>query len=349
MNILFFIISLSFLVLVHEFGHFIVAKKSGVGVEEFGIGFPPALFKFKKNGTIYSFNLLLLGGFVRLAGEDDPNVKNGFLSQPVRKKILITIAGIVMNFLLVYFLFSFGYLVGLPDYSPKVANVTILEVLSNSPAAQAGLNLGDRLVELKTKTKTIALTDPNTVRNLFSRYAGEPVNFLVRRGDQTFWRTITPQKTNSPNNGPLGILVGSLTIIKKSFPANFYYGWVRTVDITRNFITVLGSFLANLFEKGKGLNQVVGPIGIFDLYNQMRLLGLGYLFQFWALISLNLVLINIIPFPALDGWRLATYCYEGLTKRRVSARVDTIANQVGFVLLILLFVAVTIKDIIQLK
>lgn len=346
MTILIFLVSLSLLVFVHELGHFGVAKRAGVPVEEFGLGFPPALFKWRRGGTVYSINFLLFGGFVKLAGEADPNIPNGFLAQPASKKILISLAGVLMNLVLAYFLFSFGYLIGLPEFDGSLSNVTILRVLPGSPAAASDLRLGDRLLALKDQTgAVIQLKQPQAVRGWLQRYAGQPIELLVQRGSEQFWRSITPQAAERPDRGPLGIYIGSVVLARQPFPLNFVAGWQRTVDVTKKITLAFAEFIVNLFRRQASVAEVIGPLGIFDVYQQMRTLGLGYLFHFWALISLNLVILNLLPLPALDGWRVLTYSYEGLSRRQLPRRFELISNQFGFILLLLLLVLVTIKDI----
>jgi regulator of sigma E protease len=346
MIIIIFLVSLSVLVLVHEFGHFFVAKRVGVQVEEFGLGFPPSLYRWRRGITVYSLNLLLFGGFVKLTGEDNPDIPNGFLAQPAIKKIVISLAGILLNLFLAYFLFSFGYLVGLPEFDASLSNVTILRVLPNSPAAASGLQLGDQLLALKDQSgKIVQFQQPTTVKNLLGQYAGQKIELLIQRGHEKFWRSVTPQSVDRQDRGPLGIYIGSVVLVRHSFPSNFIAGLKRTLIVTQKITLAFLEFIVNLFRRQASVTEVVGPLGIFDVYQQMRTLGFGYLFHFWGLISLNLAILNLLPLPALDGWRVLTYSYEGLRRRPLSRRFELITNQVGFILLILLLLIVTIKDI----
>lgn len=344
MSILIFFISLSVLILVHEFGHFFVARKTGVVVEEFGIGFPPKLLSRKIGETIFSINLIPLGGFVKLQGEEDPNNPTGFLSQPPLKKIAITIAGILMNFILVYFLFSFGYLIGLPDFDSKLSNVTILQVFPNSVAQKADLRLGDKLLAFNTKNSLIELKSPLEIRKITEKYTGEKIQVLVQRGENKFWKELTPGKSSS-NSGPLGIAVSSITSVKKPFPSNFVEGGKRTFIMSGKILVAFKDLIKNLIMERKVTADVAGPLGIFNIFQQMKLLGWGYLFHFWAIISFNLVIINLLPLPALDGGRILFNLLELIRGKPISLKIETVIHQIGFLLLLLLFIMVSIKDL----
>ncbi|MEK7673835.1 MAG: M50 family metallopeptidase [Patescibacteria group bacterium] len=345
MSILIFFISLGILILVHELGHFWVARKSGVIVEEFGLGFPPRIFSRKKGDTLYSINLIPLGGFVKLAGEEDPENPKGFLAQPPLKKIAITLAGVVANFILIYFLFSLGYLIGLPDFDSKLSNVTVLQVMSNSPAEKADLRLGDKLLALRSGDDLIQLQNPTELRKIAEKYAGKKAQILIQRGEEKLWKEILLEKTDSPQKGPLGVVISSIVAVKKPFPVNFIEGGKRTFSFSKKILVAFKDLFKQLITERKVTTEVAGPLGIFNIYQQMRLLGWGYLFHFWAIISFNLVIINLLPLPALDGGRIIFNIIELIRGKPISLKFETMIHQIGFVLLLLLLVIISIKDL----
>lgn len=345
MNILIFLASLSGLILVHEWGHFWVARKNKVAVEEFGLGFPPRIMAKKFGETIYSFNWIILGGFVKLRGEEDPTDKLGFLAQSAWKKIAITVAGVVMNLVLAYLLVSFGYLIGLPDFDESLSNVTILQVLPNSPAEKNGFKIGDQLLSLQTPDGLVMLKNPKELRSVTEKYKGQDINVLVKRGQQQFSKEVRLEAVTAPTKGPLGIAVGSIALVKQPFPRNFIEGAKRVGIITWRILTSFKDIIVKLVGERKFEADVVGPLGIFNIFEQMKLLGWGYLFHFWALVSLNLVIINILPLPALDGGRIIFNLAELVRGRPLSLKFETIIHQIGFVLLLLLLLLVSLKDL----
>ena len=347
LNIILFLVSLSILVLVHEYGHFYVAKKAGVPVEEFGIGFPPRAFSWEKGGTLYSINWVPLGGFVKLRGEENPDDKQGFLGQKPSKKMAIAVAGVVMNLFFAYLLISFGYLIGVPDSDASYSNVTILQVLPGSVAERNGLQMGDRILSFKTKDGIVEVKDPRELRDITEKYAGQYIDVRVQRGNSYFWKNIRPEVTRDPQKGPLGVMISSVTLVKKSFPSNFFYGAKRMWTISGKIFDGLKNMLVGLLTRTKTeeAGTVMGPIGIFNIFQQMRVLGIAYLFHFWALISLNLAFLNLLPLPALDGGRIAFNIIELLRGKPVPLQYEVMVHTVGFGLLLLLLLFVSIKDV----
>ncbi len=344
-NLLIFLIFLSVLIIVHEFGHFIFAKILKVGVEEFGLGFPPRIFSFKFKETLYSLNLILFGGFVKLRGETDINDPQGFLAQPPIKKILIVLGGVLFNIIFAYFIFSFGYLVGLPEYSEKFENITILQVYPDSPAEKAGLKIGDQIIYFRYKGEDIKIDSYKNLRDVLKNYIGEEIIIGVKRGPYQFETKLIPSMQDSI--GPLGIAFSSIKLEKKKFPQNFYFGFIRTYETIYNLSIAFKDFFIKLFKEAKIAKEVVGPLGIYDIYTQMRILGLSYVLHFTALVSLNLALINILPFPALDGGRFFIYLGEFFIRRKIPVNIENIINILGFAFLIFLMILITIKDILK--
>ena len=342
-NIILFILFLGILIFVHELGHFLFAKILKVGVEEFGIGFPPRLISKKIGETVYSLNLIFFGGYVKLRGEDNINDPYGFLNQPAYKKVLITLGGVIFNLIFAYFVFSIGYLYGLPEFAGEIKNMTVVQVFSGSPAEKAGIKIGDIILYFKYNDQLIEIKDLKNVKEVLKDYIGKELKVGILRGKEKFEVNLIPEIKDSI--GPLGIAFSSLTLVKKPFPSNFYYGLTKTYDVTKNLLIAFKEFFIRLFKEVRIAKEVVGPLGIYDIYAQMKTLGISYVLHFMALISLNLVLINILPFPGLDGGRFVIYFGELIASRRMPFRIENLINTIGVVILLILAIIITIKDI----
>lgn len=342
-NILLFILFLGILIFVHELGHFLFAKILKVGVDEFGIGFPPRIISKKIGETVYSLNLIFFGGYVKLRGEDNIEDPYGFLNQPAYKKILITLGGVFFNLILAYFLFSIGYLYGLPEFAGEIKNITVVQVYKDSPAEKAGIKIGDIILYFKYQDKLIEIKDFKKVRDILKDYLGKELEVGILRDKEKFEVKLIPEMKD--NIGPLGIAFSPLKLEKKPFPANFYFGLIKTYETTKNLIFAFKEFLVRLFKEVRVAKEVVGPLGIYDIYTQMKTLGISYVLHFMALISLNLVLINILPFPALDGGRFIVYFGELITGKRMPFKIENLINTIGIVILLILSLIITIKDI----
>ncbi len=358
MAILVFIIILVILVLIHEFGHFIAAKKNGVMVEEFGFGFPPRIFGIKKGETLYSVNLIPLGGFVKLYGEeyheaDSDSVKGteieyrnrAFVYKKPWQKGLIVIAGIIGNFILGWVLISFLFTQGIPSPTDKVI---VENVQANSPAQKAGLNPNDIIEKVKVGSKTVSLKSSNDLISLTKRYGDLPITLIVQRGSREFSTSITPRKNPPSGQGPLGIVITSF--IEKKYPwyQAPFYGLLEAFNITKTIVIELSKTVVKLASLQKPSAEVAGPIGIAQYTGQAIKFGKNAVLELIALLSLNLAVINILPFPALDGGRLVFVVYEWITKRRVNKVIERYTNLVGIIILLTLAVVISINDIIRL-
>lgn len=368
-TILIFLIILGVLVFVHEFGHFWVAKRSGMKVEEFGFGFPPRLggvYKIhgqwkliwgQKNvpefdGTIYSVNAIPLGGFVRILGEnnEDPGNPQSFINQSAWKRFFTLIAGVVMNVLLAWVLISAAYIPGLPTaVDPgtalphhaiiKTPQVAIVNLIPGEPAEKAGLQPGDIITEVNG----LILPDINSIQTFIDSQKGQTITFTIQRLNQTMDIKVKSLANPGPGQGPTGIELASLG--KLSFP--WYYAPIAGAETVYQQATGIVSGLYQLFTTKAGLSAVGGPVKIAQLTGQVRDLGFVYLVQFAAFLSLNLAILNILPFPALDGGRILFLVIEKIRRKRNNPAVEQFVNTIGFVLLLILMVAVTIKDIIH--
>ncbi len=348
-----FIFVLTILVLVHEFGHFIIAKKMGVKVEEFGIGLPPRLFGIKKGETLYSVNLLPLGGFVKLYGEEYSELRKGnknktFVNKKPWQKTLIVLGGVIGNFLLGWFIFSYLVTQGIPV---SINKVIVEKVTKNSPADIAGLKEKDTILSLipqNPQIPSIPLTSPNSLITLTQKYAGQKIILLVQRNNQQLTINLTPRKNPPKGEGPLGIAITSF--IEKKYPwyTAPYYGLVEAFNITYKIATELGKLILGLITFQKPHVDVAGPVGIANLAGQAIRFGGNVFLQFLALLSLNLAIINILPFPALDGGRLVFVLYEGITKKKPNKNIEKYTNLIGFIILLSLVALITVNDIIKL-
>ena len=348
MTVLIFIITLSILVLVHELGHFLMAKKMGVKVEEFGIGLPPKIFGIKKGETLYSVNLLPIGGFVKLFGEEydeHHSSSRTFVNKKPWQKTLIVLGGVIGNFLLGWFIFSFLVTQGVPVPTNKVI---VEKVTKNSPAAVAGLKEKDVISKLILQNNSINLTSANTLIEETKKSAGKSIKLLVQRNDQQLTIVLIPRKNPPKGEGPLGIAITSF--IEKKYPwySAPYYGLVEAFNITNKIASELGKMFFGFITFQKQNVDVAGPVGIANLAGQAFKFGRNAFLEFLALLSLNLAIMNILPFPALDGGRLVFVFYEGLTKKKPNKNIEKYTNLIGFIVLLSLAALITISDIVKL-
>jgi len=350
-TILVFFIVLSILVLIHEFGHFFVAKKSGMLVEEFGFGLPPRLFGVKIGETLYSLNWLPFGGFVKIFGESPEDLKNNankklanrsFASKPWYKRALVIIAGPTMNFLLAVLVIAFMFTKGTPVPSGEVK---VVKVEKNSPAATAGLKKGDILLKLGN----VKLTESSQLMELSQKYAGKQILVSIKRkGDSLKGVTLTPRKNPPKGQGALGILISDLQIKKYSWLEAPFVGLKESLRISGMFYREMGKMLFKLITFQNPKVEVTGPIGIARLTGQAVGYGFEAVIQLLGLLSLNLALINIIPFPALDGGQLAFVLYEAVFRRPINEQIKAKINGAGFMFLLLMIALVSLKDILAL-
>ena len=347
-----FIVVLGILVLVHEFGHFYVAKKAGMKVEEFGFGFPPRLFGIKKGETVYSINWIPFGGFVKIYGESGEGEGNprSFISKPLGVRAKVIVAGVLMNLLLAAVLLGFGNFLGLRigligDDSARDIKIQILQVSQDSPAQAVGLKTLDEIKRLQKNNDTIEPTNVETVQNFIKKYAGEEINLtIIRNGGEVDLKLI-PRKDPPPGQGAIGVNLAKTGLVSYPWYEAIWRGIHDTGIMTANITVALGFFFKNIFINSKLIGDVSGPIGIAVLTGQAAGLGFNYLLQFVALLSINLAVLNIIPFPALDGGRLLFIGIEKLKGSPVSKKVEGFTNAAGFVFLIALMIWITVKDV----
>ncbi len=365
MNIIIFLIILLVLVIVHEFGHFFTAKKFGIRVDEFGFGFPPKLFGIKKGETEYSFNALPFGGFVKIFGEnpDDENTNGpdkdrSFVNKPKWKQAVVLFAGVFANFLLAWLLFSFGFMSGLPTsvgsekkgYQLEDVHLTIISVLAESPAEKAGLVSGDKIVSIKSGNDIVADINPDTLKTFIVSHPEKEVEIgYLREGKNgTQITSVVPTQNIVGGNATIGIAMDEIGVAKLPVFTAFYEGGRLTLTVAKG--TVVGLYtLIKQGVQGKGsFADVAGPVGMVNIVGEAYRFGFAYLMSFAGLISMNLAIINLLPFPALDGGRLFFLLIEKIKGSRMNQNAANTANAVGFWILIILMLLVTYHDITKL-
>ncbi len=339
------IIAFSALIMIHEFGHFIVAKISGVWVEEFGLGLPPRIIGKKIGDTVYSLNWLPIGGFVKLHGETSSDEvvypDKAFTNKSKFTKILITIAGIVMNFALAVVCFAIVY--GISGIPGKI-DIEIMSVSTKSPAAVAGIMQGD-IIE---KVNNVTVNDTNFKDEIDKNKGKETLVEILRNG-KTIDLTLTPRLNPPAGEGALGISFNTNQEVyyppvwQRPF-VGAWYGLKQTFDLSKAVVLGLGS-AAQTVSQGKAPKGVVGPVGIIGLFYEFAKIGILALINLVGIISVNLAIINIIPFPPLDGSRIALIIVEKITKKKMTPKMEERVYFVGFAILIGLMILITSHEI----
>lgn len=350
-TLLIFIAILALLVLSHEFGHFFAARKNGIKVEEFGFGFPPRIFGLKISDTVYSLNLIPLGGFVKIKGEDGSGADeaDSFASKKIWQKAVVLAAGVAMNVVLAAVLLSAGYMIGLPQMVadlPDSKNIQerrleIAQVLPDKPAAAAGILPGDVVVGLD------GLDYPRLkkMQQYVDAHKNEILNLVVERDGQIIKADIQPIVYADTGKGGLGVAIVEIGIVKYPWYLAIYYGTRETGVYLKEIVVAFGYFFQSLFSGADVSSDMAGPVGIAVLTGRAARLGLAYLIQFTAILSLNLALINILPIPALDGGRLLFLLIAKLRRRSVNKNLEQWFHTVGFALLMLLVIFITVQDV----
>jgi regulator of sigma E protease len=417
-TLLIFIAVLALLVLSHEVGHFIAARKSGMRVYEFGFGFPPRAFGIQRLtrkrlvkaaeteninisygtseiagepvitetivdekreidlpviekrwrvilgnreiteeitpdgwdcGTIYSFNWIPIGGFVRVKGEEnDSRDPDSFIMAKTWKKAIFIVAGVACNIVLAIALFSVGYIVGLPtmvDGYSDVSNVKdrqlkIMQVLPGKPAETAGIKADDEVMKIGSVERP-RLTE---MQNYVDAHKNEDIALVLKRGEEIVTLTVRPFIYPDSGKGGVGVGLAELGTVKYIWYKALYHGFVDTFAYLKEIFVAFYFLIVGLFAgKGAG-DSVSGPIGIAVMTGQVAKMGWIYLLQFTAILSLNLAVINILPIPALDGGRLLFLVLNKFKKINF-AKYEQMAHAVGYILLMLLIVVVTVRDI----
>lgn len=356
LTVLLFILILSVLVFVHELGHFLVARACGMHVEEFGFGFPPRAFGIRRGKTIYSINWIPIGGFVRIKGENgtDASDNDSFSSKKPWQRFLVLIAGVTMNFLLASVLLSIGFMVGLPteigSNIPAQANIresriAIMEVVSDSPAARAGIEQGDSIVLFDGRV----IDDAEQARAYLVRRTEAGVDLVIQKRDAS-QKMVHVVAEPLKGTTMIGIGVGFIRTGLVSFPVHLAIvrGVSATYQMTGDILRAFSGLIVGLFSGQSMDASLSGPVGIAVMTGQVAAKGIVYLLQFAAILSINLGVINVLPFPALDGGRILFLAIEKLRGKAVNQRFEVAVNNLGFLLLMVLIMFVTVKDVMHL-
>ena len=365
MSFIIFIIILSLLIIVHELGHFLVAKRFGIRVDEFGLGFPPRVKElFVWRDTPFTLNWLPFGGFVKIFGENPVEANplgsstskylevelpsDSFQSKNRGIQATILVAGVVGNFIFAWLLISLGFMTGLSapeslSLPLEDAHIIITTVLPDSPAFQAGLESGDTVISL-SRGGVYAELDPEALSEFIAN-SPEPLLFMLERGSETLKKKVIPEAGIIAGRPAVGISMDVIGIVQLPFHQALWYSLKTTTELTVQTAKALGTFISQAFVGQADFSSVTGPVGIVGLVGEARELGFVYLLTFTALISINLAIINLLPFPALDGGRLLFVGIEALTRRPIPPLVFNALNTAGFALLILLMILITIQDV----
>lgn len=352
MSLIVFIIILAILVLVHELGHFLAAKKNGILVEEFGFGYPPRIFSFKIKETVYSLNLIPLGGFVKVYGEEQHEKvnsklkKRSFVSKKPYQKALVLLAGVIGNFLLGWVIISYLFTQGVPTPTKKVI---VEQVIKNSPAEKAGIKPNDVIIRLLTTDNQVYLIkSTDDLISLTKKNLDKPIILEIDHQGQTIKKTLVPRSKVPSGQGPLGLVITSF--INKKYPwfQAPFYGLIEAFNITSRIVVELLKTIFLFFSFKKLTVEVAGPIGIAYFTSKVIKFGNNAVLELTALLSLNLAVIQLLPFPALDGGRLAFVVYEWVTKKKVNKNFEKYLNLIGFILLLTLAAVISINDVIRL-
>jgi len=364
MSILIFLLILSALVIVHELGHMSVAKFFGIKVDEFGLGYPPKAKTLDKwRGTEFTLNWLPFGGFVKIFGENpalngeqnQDHHPDNFQSKNRGIQATVLFAGVFFNFIFAWMMIALGFVSGLPasagfNLPTENEKTLITVVMPGLPADRGGLRSGDAIISLSRGQETLLAPDSNTTLTPadVSEYIGrslKPITFQVERGGQVLTFVVTPQSGILPGKPAIGVSMESVGIVRLPPHQALYYSLKATWELTLSTAKALGVFIAQAFSGQADFSGITGPVGLVGMTGDVAELGFGYLLSFTAIISINLCLINLLPFPALDGGRLMFVGIEALVRKPIPAKILNAVNATGFAILVFLMILITIRDV----
>jgi regulator of sigma E protease len=367
MTIILFLAVLIVLILVHETGHFIFAKLTGMRVDEFGIGFPPRIVGKRFGETLYSVNAVPFGGFVKIFGEDPtegivagPDAARSFSRKPAYAQALVLVAGVLFNVLLGWFLYSAAFMTGMPTVVEEAdialvenPQLTILNVLPDSPSEEAGFEPGDILLAMSLEDSGAPLKPQTATEasSFIASHPGEKITVEFARDGETKGTTVIPRPgliAEEPERAAIGTYFGIVGTLQLSPFAAIVEGGKQTISMLQYITVAFIDLIAQAVQFKADLSQVAGPIGIVGLVGDAASVGIVALMSFTALISINLAVINLLPFPALDGGRLLFVLIETVKGSPIKPAIANTLNVIGFALLILLMIAVTYHDILRL-
>ena len=324
------------LVTVHEFGHFITAKLTGMKVEEFSIGFGPTIYQQQEGETLYSLRMLPLGGYNKIAGmdPDDPeDPEHGFNSKPVSSRMLVILAGSLMNILLpvvIFFGLFLAFGMDVPENKPVLG-----QIIEGYPAEQSGLKEGDRILSINGKPVHEWLD----IRKNIADSGMQPIPFEIQRDAEKLTITVTPG-VNPETGKPFIGVVSSLKNVRLT-PVQ---AAVASVSATKNIIKNMYASLYHMVT-GKTKAEFSGPVGVAKMAGEVAHKGFDRLMQFTAMLSLNLAIINLLPLPALDGGHFLILLIEAVTGRKLGKTAIQNIQKVGVAMILALTIFATFKDL----
>ncbi|PIX03394.1 hypothetical protein COZ78_00580 [bacterium (Candidatus Gribaldobacteria) CG_4_8_14_3_um_filter_42_11] len=358
LTIIIVLFSLVLLTALHELGHFLLARKFGVRVEEFGIGYPPRIFGKKIGQTIYSLNLLPFGAFVRILGDEETdNSQESFSQKTLWQRALILAGGVVSFWLVAVIIFTIIIGVGgIPtavddDFAQAGANpfIQILQVVPKSPAELAGIKPGDKIINLKFANEDLQSGKVGEAQGFIASHKGEEIQMGVMRGDQEIDIVVTPRINPPMGEGALGIAMARVVLTKTAWYKAPYKGVEITIQQTKNIPLTLVKAIKSKMQGQKNNDlQFVGPIGLGQIMGQALGQGWGNFLMLIAMISIWMALFNLLPIPALDGGRLLFLGIELIRRKPVNPVIEKRITAVFFFIMIGFMALVSIKDVIKL-
>lgn len=363
-SLLLFIGIISFLVLIHELGHFLAAKKIGVRVEEFGLGLPPKIWGKKIKGTEFTLNFLPFGGFVRLKGEEVENLESdSFEVKGVYQRAFVVVAGVLMNFLLAIFIYQStlhirGYK---SDFFPILGNI---KPLFGNLETTSGLISGFT-DESKLDKKIISggdyifsvndnvITSNQQLKDLINNNSSENVNLVIKNlRDTTIVKEVNAQLISKDSKKYLGIYLGEAGRVNYQNTNPIFAGTLHSINIAKLSLDSLVLLINKSVEK-KDItvvsDNVAGPVGIYNVVDAIKVQNKSFfsldIFELVAMLSMSLAIMNILPIPAVDGGRLVFLVYEMIFRKRVNSKIEMAVNKFGMLFLLVLLISITVKDV----
>jgi regulator of sigma E protease len=341
-RLLVFLVILSLMMFLHELGHFITARLSGITVQEFGFGLPPRLIGVRRNGVVYSINWIPFGAFVKMLGEEDPTAPGSFASKPRWIRAVVLAAGSAMNFLLAVVAFSMVYLIGVPRLAPDGA-VQLSAIAPDSPALVAGLQAGDTIAGFDGQPTNVQDFRDATQQNL-----DQPIALTVQRGNQQFSTTLTPRSNPPEGQGAIGVVLAANDIARSNPIQAVGLGLEQTLRAIGATFMIPKMLIEGAIAPQDA--RLIGLPGMARLTSE----AVDYSVEtgFWypvfiltGLFSAGLAVANMLPIPALDGGRLFFVLLEAIRGRRVPPEREAAYHFVGIVVLLTLMVIISINDI----
>ncbi|MBU4348030.1 site-2 protease family protein [Patescibacteria group bacterium] len=338
MGILVFL-GLSLVIIVHELGHFAMSKIFKVHIEEFGLGFPPKIWSKKIGETLYSINWIIWGGFLKISGMrketermDIPPDKN-FVNQAFYKKALIIVGGVLMNFFLGWMLISLVMNIGIPQ------SIFVSDIKINSPAYMSGFQKGDLILNFENSEEFNSYLNQNK---------GTEIIFNIKRDGVKKEITTKLPEERLESGELLGIYYGETGVEKSGFWKSIFKGFETACGLVFFYLKGYISLLSGIFTDSSVFQNLISPIGLFSMGAAASKVGIVYFLQLLAHLSINLIIFNFLPFPMLDGGWFLLSIIEKIKGSPINHKIEAVINGFGFIVLFSLFLAITIKDLINL-